>query len=232
MEIEFLGTGGGRNVIFSKERRVAGFVIRDGIEVLVDPGPSTYCVYDGIPDAIFVSHNHIDHSENLHVMIERMTRATKEKRGRVIAPPSVYISPYHTSLTRVERVTGGEIVNVSGKRMEVIPLKHNTDCVGFVYEDRFTYIADSGYTPSLPSFIRDVVVFNTQIIAEELWKDRCSTGCVLRVLEESPRIPKLVVLTHFGVYALRKDPVRAAKELEERLGLEVLAAYDGMRISI
>jgi len=39
--------------------------------------------------------------------------------------------------------------------------------------------------------------------------------------------PKVAVMTHFGTKMLERNPNRLAAELEDELGLRVLAAYDG-----
>jgi len=42
--------------------------------------------------------------------------------------------------------------------------------------------------------------------------------------------PKKAVLTHFGMTMLRSKPHIQAEALSKRLGIEVVAAYDGMAL--
>jgi phosphoribosyl 1,2-cyclic phosphodiesterase len=42
--------------------------------------------------------------------------------------------------------------------------------------------------------------------------------------------PKKAILTHFGMTMLKAKPHIQAEELSRKLGIEVLAAYDGMTI--
>jgi phosphoribosyl 1,2-cyclic phosphodiesterase len=44
--------------------------------------------------------------------------------------------------------------------------------------------------------------------------------------------PKKAILTHFGMTMLRAKPHIQAQDLTRRLGVEVLAAYDGMTVNI
>jgi phosphoribosyl 1,2-cyclic phosphodiesterase len=43
--------------------------------------------------------------------------------------------------------------------------------------------------------------------------------------------PKKAILTHFGMTMLKAKPHIQAEELTRRLGVEVLAAYDGMTLN-
>jgi phosphoribosyl 1,2-cyclic phosphodiesterase len=42
--------------------------------------------------------------------------------------------------------------------------------------------------------------------------------------------PKKAILTHFGMTMLKAKPHLQTQDLSKRLGIEVLAAYDGMSI--
>jgi len=43
--------------------------------------------------------------------------------------------------------------------------------------------------------------------------------------------PKKAILTHFGMTMLRAKPQIQALELSQKLGIEVVAAYDGMALN-
>jgi phosphoribosyl 1,2-cyclic phosphodiesterase len=51
---------------------------------------------------------------------------------------------------------------------------------------------------------------------------------VERIIEKAK--PKLTILTHFSVQMLRYTPFKIAKEMSDRTGLKVIAAYDGLKV--
>ena len=44
--------------------------------------------------------------------------------------------------------------------------------------------------------------------------------------------PELTVITHFGMTMLRANPFKVAKDLSSELNLKVVAAYDGLRLTL
>ena len=91
--IQFLGTAGTRFVVAKQLRSSAGTFIRyHGLNIMIDPGPGTLvkCVGAGIDvtklDAIILTHSHIDHSNDVNILIDAMTSGGLEKRGILFAP--------------------------------------------------------------------------------------------------------------------------------------------------
>jgi len=44
--------------------------------------------------------------------------------------------------------------------------------------------------------------------------------------------PKVAILTHFGMTILRAKPWKIAEEMQNELGIEVIAARDGMKFDL
>src|SRR3990167_5651396 len=93
--IKFLGTAGARFVTISQTRASGGvWISYEGTNVLIDPGPGSLvrCLESvplldpGILDAIILSHKHIDHSNDINIMIEAMTQGGSRKQGVVFLP--------------------------------------------------------------------------------------------------------------------------------------------------
>ncbi len=98
-EIVFLGTGGARYVIAKQLRATGGLLFRIGNKnILVDPGPeSLYRLLEYVPkfdpekiDAIILSHKHIDHSADINVYLDVMTRGGFQKHGILVAPEDAF----------------------------------------------------------------------------------------------------------------------------------------------
>ncbi|MCS7109443.1 MAG: MBL fold metallo-hydrolase, partial [Candidatus Micrarchaeota archaeon] len=72
MEIIFLGTGGGRVNVTHRFRSTSGFIIKGKKQLYVDPGPGViedakkYKIKLTDIDAIFVSHPHLDHANDMN----------------------------------------------------------------------------------------------------------------------------------------------------------------------
>ena len=96
-KIKFLGTAGARFVVIKQLRSSAGtWITIDDKNLLLDPGPGTLvrCVKSRPSldptqlDAIILSHQPIDHANDVNVMIEAMTSGGFSKRGALFAPRS------------------------------------------------------------------------------------------------------------------------------------------------
>ncbi|HTX43616.1 MAG TPA: MBL fold metallo-hydrolase, partial [Methanocella sp.] len=92
-EITFLGTAGGRMVVTSQLRKSGGMWLQmGGKNILLDPGPGCLmrCVELGFQpgklDCIVLSHRHIDHSNDINIMIEAMSGGSFRPRGVLIVP--------------------------------------------------------------------------------------------------------------------------------------------------
>src|SRR5437588_7252374 len=95
IEILFLGTGGARFVVARQIRASGGMWMRFGrTQIHVDPGPGALVrALSHVPpcnprelDGIALSHKHLDHSNDVNVMIEAMTSGGFHRRGTVLAP--------------------------------------------------------------------------------------------------------------------------------------------------
>jgi ribonuclease BN (tRNA processing enzyme) len=92
-EITFLGTAGGRMVVTSQLRKSGGMWLElNGKDILLDPGPGCLMrsvdlgFHPGKLDCIVLSHKHIDHSNDINIMIEAMSGGSFRPRGVLIVP--------------------------------------------------------------------------------------------------------------------------------------------------
>ena len=93
--IKFLGTAGARFVMIKQLRSSGGLWISyKGTNLIVDPGPGSIarCALSKPKldpmklDGILLTHRHLDHSNDINVMIEAMTEGGFKKRGTVFLP--------------------------------------------------------------------------------------------------------------------------------------------------
>ncbi len=253
MELVFLGTGGGRFNLTMQKRRTGGFLIKgDKFRIHVDPGPGALLNSWQAKENpmkvthLFVSHKHTDHYVDAPAIIEAMTNGTREKRGTLVGSRWLLeggdndypaILKFHQSL--VERA----IVSEPGERLdfdgfEVTPTEtrhEEKSCTGFVFDFkglRFGYTADTSYFPGLERYFQDVDVLVVNSIAPDMKHIEIlmTLGDAIKLVDATK--PKLAILQHFGLRALRFGPERMAAMVSEQTGVRTIAAKDFMRLDL
>ncbi len=245
--VTFLGTGGGRVVVLNQLRRSGGFWLKlDGVNILQDPGPGCLLMahqHRLIPrnlDAIILSHRHIDHSNDVNVIIEAMTGGGFQPRGKLLVPtdclnvdPVVlqYVRPF-VEITELKEGMTIELHNIKIR----FPIKnvHTVETYGAIYEwnsRRLGYIPDTEYFPELAGaysgvdfLILNVVRMRTDKRIHHLNMEEAA-GLINDIR------PKLTILTHFGLQVLKASPESQAKIISEKTGLKVIAARDGLMVN-
>jgi phosphoribosyl 1,2-cyclic phosphodiesterase len=248
--IKFLGTAGARFVMIEQLRASGGIWLSlDDSKVLIDPGPGSLvrCLASRPRlnpkelDGIILTHRHLDHSNDVNIMIEAMTNGGSSRRGVVFAPrdalesdPVVlhYVRGYVERLEVLEEYKDYRVGNISfstAKRH-----RHGSETYGLNIKGRrcrVSIIPDTLYFKELPyCYTGDVVVIN--VVRAE-----CKPGvdhlCIADV-EEILKVnhPKLCVLTHFGMTMLKAKPWRVAEMLSDKTGVRVIAAQDGMSVNL
>lgn len=248
--IKFLGTAGARFVMIKQLRSSGGiWVSLDDTNVLIDPGPGSLirCLSSKPRldpknlDGIILTHRHIDHSNDINLMIEAMTNGGFKKKGKVFAPKDALEDEpviFRYAREQVEEIIElheGEEYSIKNIRFDT-PVKHlhGVETYGInIYGKGITIslISDTKYFDGLESFYKgDILILN--VIRLEPRDDILHLS--LKDAEKiiSKNRPKLSVLTHFGMTMLKAKPWEVAENLSKKLNLKVVAANDGMVIDI
>jgi len=253
-EIVFLGTGGGRFAMITQRRRTGGLrVLSDRLNVHVDPGPGAlvYSLEMGLDpqdiDAILVSHSHLDHTNDVGVLLEAMTHGTTKKKGILAAAHSVVegnevcdpaISRYHKGLPeKVVDARVGTTFNIGDISVKVCRALHSDpDAVGFLFETpafgRFAYMPDSEYFEGVGGFYGGVRLLILSVLrpSGRPWKGHMSTDEAAKTIAEVN--PEKAVITHFGMQMILGGPEREADLIESKTGIPTIAAKDGMHLTL
>lgn len=248
--IKFLGTAGARFVMIKQLRASGGiWVSYKGTNVIIDPGPGSIvrCATSKpkldptILDGIILTHKHLDHSNDINVMIEAMTEGGFKKRGTVFVPSdaleiepviSSHVRSFPESIVILEESKQYEIGNIKF----TTPKKqlHSVETYGLKFLfDKLTVslIADTRYFEGIEDFYKaDIIIINLVFFEPRPGIDHLN-------IEEAKRIikginPDTAILTHFGMSMLKKKPHELAEKMKEELGINVVAAYDGMKLVI
>jgi len=243
-EIIFLGTGGARYVIAKQLRATGGIFFRlGGKNVLVDPGPESYFRFlSYLPkfnaekiDAIILSHKHIDHSADINVYLDVMTKGGFNKNGILLAPQDAFgeegvVYKYLLSfLNEVIYIEEG-LEFTLGDLKFVFPLrhKHRVETYGFklFYKDAtVSYITDTKFFSELIDVYQADVLIVNLIKLERSEIDHLSVPECAEIIKGIK--PRVAIITHFGMTMLRAGPWNIARRLKQMTGVTVLAAEDG-----
>ncbi|MDD5080096.1 MAG: MBL fold metallo-hydrolase [Candidatus Omnitrophica bacterium] len=248
--IKFLGTAGARFVMIRQLRNSGGIWIScEGANVLIDPGPGSivHCAKSRPKldpcslDAVILTHRHLDHSNDINVMIEAMTEGGFKKRGEVFCPADAlegdpvifkYLrqAPERIQLIRANQSyqTGNFIFSTSMRHI------HPVETYGLKFKingKEVGLLTDTRYFAQLADFY-DVEMLIAGVVFREPRPgiDHLSVaelkGLILG-LKSKGRLKK-VILTHFGMSMLKAKPRNVAMDLARETGVDVIAATDGM----
>jgi len=252
-KIIFLGTGGGRIVVANQFVATGGFVIQtEGYQIWVDPGPGAlvrakqYGVKANKTDIIYVSHEHLDHANDLNVVIDAITLGGIHKRGILISTPTVInggpdgganlLPFYKNTLKEVFAIRTGDNIKIGPLNFTATPTKHDVEFNnGMRLETPKITIGYTSNTKPLPALAEafkgcNVLIMDVLKPGKESWKTHfCSDDAANLITEVKP---ELAIITHFGAKMLRYKPVYEAREIQRKTGIRTLAAQDGMRIDL
>ena len=247
--LKFLGTAGARFVMIKQLRASGGIWISSkGTNVLVDPGPGSIVRCSASKpkldpsklDGIILTHRHLDHSGDINVMIEAMTEGGFKKRGVVFCPKDAIdqdpVILKHTSIfpERLEILEENKTYGIGNFKFQTSMRHiHPAETYGLKFKIRDTsvsIITDTRYFRELANFYKtDLLIICVVFFEPRPDIDHLNLSDAETLIREIK--PKKAILTHFGMTMLKAKPHIQAEELTRRLGIEVLAAYDGMTLS-
>jgi ribonuclease BN (tRNA processing enzyme) len=170
-----------------------------------------------------------------------MTNGGFKKKGVVFAPgDALEGDPVILKYAR-EQVDHIEILKEKGSyhlgniSFETpIQLKHGVETYGLNLRGKnstISLITDTDYFPGLASFFTgDILIVNVVMLEERSNIEHLCLHEAELIIKESK--PRLAILTHFGMGMVKAKPWEIAEQLTKKLGVQVLAAQDGMQIDI
>ena len=248
--ITFLGTGGGRVVVFRQLRHSGGMWLNfGGKNILIDPGPGSLIrIYErGLDpkdiDVFILSHRHLDHTADINSVLEAATESTKKKKDLLIAPEdalqecdSVVLKYLKKGLKRIEFTNEGKTIQYKDIIIKGL-IKHihrGADTYGIQIKDNnksFVYVPCgrffNGMLDGYPEGA-DLMVFNTTFTHPVPNIDHLAASDVKKMLLKLK--PKKAVITHFSLQMLKAVPEKVAEKLSHETDVPVIAARDGLKI--
>lgn len=252
-QLHFLGTGGARHVMADQDRSTGGLLLsRRGTWLSIDPGPGALVKmrsmdppFDpGKLSGIILTHGHIDHCNDINLLVDAMTRGGLYRRGTLFAPREAlqgegtvlyhYLRSYPREVVELESLSTYSVDGVqfftSG------PHLHGRETYGLLFPDThgiLSLVADTKYFSRLQTDYRGCrwMVLNLTV-------EKSSGPGVLHLdIQGAKKLiqgvePDKVWITHFGKTILKLNPERVAMEISKSTGIPVFAACDGDRITL
>ena len=247
--IKFLGTAGARFVMIKQLRASGGLWLRSGAtNVLIDPGPGSLvkCAASRpkldptILDAVILTHRHLDHSNDINVMIEAMTEGGFKKRGVVFVPhdvlydDAVILKHTQSFINKVEFLKENSMYQVGDFSFQTTTrLRHPCETYGLKFrmkETSVSLLTDTEYFDGLEeNFKTDVVIIHVVFFEPRPGIQHLSFSDAKKII--SLIRPKKAILTHFGMSMIKAKPHILAKTLSWETGIDVVAATDGLSVT-
>lgn len=258
--LAFCGSGGGRIHIRTQYRATGGILFKfNGIQAHIDPGPGAIVrlnQYNEDPlktELFFVTHFHIDHFNDIHVVIESSRERFYDrernliKKGALFAPQEViqYISQYHQNmLEKIIPFKAGDTYDYNG--IEIIGTKVvHTEAPGFglkfmLKDYSIAFSSDTMVFDEFPDQFHgvDILILNLLRPDSVYCKRHLCTDEVIPYLNKIKPSLKTLIITHFGAYM---DSPRSSKnfvpsqvkKIKEKTEIKrVIGAIDGMKLTI
>lgn len=251
-QIIFLGTAGD-TLITSRQLRASGGIVLqvDDFQFLIDPGPGTlnkakeFNLNLRATTALLVSHAHLNHCNDLNILIEAMTLAGLDKKSVLLANKTIvqgaenyapYLTRYHQSLLeKIIILEKGQKAAVELVEIHALSAEHtDPHTIGFKFFcPRFTlsYSSDTKYNKNLVEEMQgsDILILNVPYPQNKAQNLNLDSESATKLIEKVR--PRLAILTHFGFDMLKADPLVEAREIQRQTGIQTIAAKDGLIIS-
>ncbi|UCF50169.1 MAG: MBL fold metallo-hydrolase [Thermoplasmatales archaeon] len=249
-KVKFLGTAGARFVVTKQLRKSGGiWLTLDDTNILIDPGPGSLnrCLSSKPKlnpldlNGIILTHRHLDHSNDINILIEAMTNGGFKKKGIVFAPKDaldedpVILKYIRTYVEKIEILKENRTYKI-GKISFSTPVKHihGVETYGLNINGEncsISYITDTKYFDGIESYYNgDIFIINSVLIESKDYINHLSLNDVEKII--SIKKPKLTILTHFGMTIIKAKPWEITEKLSKKLGVKIIAANDGMEIDL
>jgi len=195
--------------------------------------------------AVFVSHAHLIHSNDLNAVIDTMTYRGFDKKGVVVANKTVINGSddyqqrlfdfYKGCLERFIVLEAGQRVGINEVEVQALRCRHSDPhTIGFkFFTPKFTlsYLADTTYSLDLVEQYKgsNILILNVTNPKKSDSNDHLNCEDAAKIIKEVK--PRLAIITHFGIKMLEADPLYTVREIQKQTGVQTIAAKDGMIIN-
>jgi ribonuclease BN (tRNA processing enzyme) len=247
--IKFFGTGGARFVASRQLRATGGLWLKyKETNLYIDPGPGAIVRIRGSQEhfepadlaGIILTHKHMDHSNDVNILIESMAEGGFKKRGTLFVPQDAvgedpvvfrFVRNYLDDVVLLKEKERYSIKDISFST----PIRHQhpVETYGLIFHLNTTIglISDTRFFNELPDYYPvDYLIINvlrSQPIENHEIIEHLAAGNARTIIARVK--PKTAILTHFGFKMIQEGPDLIADRLSDETGVNVIAAQDGMK---
>ena len=217
----------------------------------IDPGPSSLLMAREVGvnlrgnTALLVSHNHLNHCNDINAVVDAMTYSGFDKTGVLIANNTVingsrdytpFLQEYYKNcLERYIVLNAGQKVGINDIEIKALKAKHSeTNAIGFKFftpQYTLTYSGDTKYSAEVVEEYKNsnILILNVPFLKKEKENDGLSKEDAVKIINAVK--PRLTIITHFGMDFIKSDPLYEVREIQKETNCQVIAAKDGMVIN-
>ncbi len=219
----------------------------------MDPGPGSLvrCRSSRPPidlaalDALILTHKHIDHSNDINILIDAMTSGGMRKQGVLFAPAECLEGKEAVVLGYLKGFLKDIVVLEAGREHELdgfrfrtsVAHRHSAETYGLQFDmdgRRVSFLVDTKPFPGLADSYRGTDLLVLYVVRDTPFEDRnimhLTLGDVREILIQIR--PKAAILTHFGTRMIKAGPGKVAARLSRETGIPIVAARDGMTVEV
>ncbi len=234
----------------SKQLAASGGMWMDlaGTQFIVDPGPG--CIVQVTKrkldpeklSGIILTHRHLDHANDVNIMVEAMTGGGFDKKGTFFCPADaldtepVLFSYLRKWLDAIEILEAGKSYKLGNVEFTT-PLRHDhaVETYGIKFKaagHTFSYITDTRYFDALVSAYAgsELLIMNLVLVHRRDKIAHLAVEDAESLIREIK--PKTAILTHYGMGVWQAHPSEIAEQLTQSTGIPVKAGHDGMKFDL
>jgi len=249
----FLGTGGDSFVIGKQMRASGGIMINiDNAQFHIDPGPGSLVMAKMMglnlreTTALFVTGNELIKANDVNAVVSAMTHDGIDKKGVLVCPSTVVngtssdIGPfinkfYHNCVEKTITIDNTSKIGINDIDVEIISLDmpQSISCGYKFITPKFSlaYVPDTGFDAKIGESLQntDILIISVQDPRNAKRKEHLNSEDAEKIIKKAN--PQLAVITGFGTKMMQSDPLYEAREIQRAVGIQVIAAKDGMMIN-
>ena len=174
--------------------------------------------------ALLVSHNHLNHANDVNAVISAMTYNGFDKKGVLVANNTAingsekskpYLRDFYKGcLERYIVLEEGQHVGINEVEIEALKTKHSEKAIGFKFFTplyTLAYSSDTKYSVEILEEYKNsnILILNVPFLKKE--QESLSKEDAIKIINEVK--PKLTIITHFGIDFLRADPLYEIRDI-------------------
>ncbi len=194
--------------------------------------------------AVFVSHNSLNHANDINAVISAMTYDGFDKRGILVANNNSINSSekdtpylrefYKNCLERFIVLEADQKVAINDVEIKALKSLHSDKPIGLKFFTplyTITYSSDTKYNIEVAEQYKNsnILILNVPFLKKDKEQRCLSKEDAIKIINHVK--PKLSIITHFGSDFLKADPMYEIRDIKRETGCQIIAAVDGMVIN-